>query len=451
MARFTSRMARKTHGTQAARERTGEAFGSAPSGTNSATPRRAANLPATLVAAIETIRDNSDIIRQKARHDRVYWLRMGKSWLEVKGNSALDDIGGIKAIRHLLPRSPPYLNKCAIAYDGHLTGDLERGELWCKHTNYSLMNEYEPYLMAEIVEAYRNRRKPRRESHLPLAITAGKLFAKSDRVTIAGLGSAMHGDCRALLVQVPDGVIDFIFLDPPYGVDGVPGRMRKTEHEWDRPLCWDRLWPEIWRVLKPNGTVAVAAMQPLTAELIHAQLQHYIHVEYWLRKATNIYQTRWSPLEVIEEIPIFSRASLEERTYNPQTEPLEKVIERAGRRRSHYLNSIRDMTGISTRVVIREQRSTNLTIPSPSPLDRPRIMHGQKPVNLAKHVVLTYSNPGDVVLDFCAGSMTTGVACYLTGRQFIGIEQYSNHFVLGARRLQALVNSRAATIRDAAD
>ena len=172
---------------------------------------------------------------------------------------------------------------------------------------------------------------------------------------------------------------------------------------------------------------------------------------YWLRKATNFYQVRRRPLEVIEEIPIFSRASWKERTYNPQGKPLETVIERAGRRRSQFLNAIRDMTGTSSWILIHEQRPTTLLIPKPSPLDSPRIMHGQKPVDLAKTIVLTHSNPGDVVLDFAAGSMTTGVASYLTGRQFIGIEKYSTHYVLGTRRLQALVNSRAATIRGAAD
>ena len=88
--------------------------------------------------------------------------------------------------------------------------------------------------------------------------------------------------------------------------------------------------------------------------------------------------------------------------------------------------------------MIHEQRPTTLLIPKPSPLDSPRIMHGQKPVDLAKTIVLTL-NPGDVVLDFCTGSgIDHGVACYLTGRQFIGMK-CSTHYVLGTRRLQALV------------
>ena len=272
-------MVRRTYGTRPETERTGEASGSSPVGKKSGIPRRAAKLPATFVARIETIRENSDILKQNGRHDRVYWLRMGQPWLAIKSDPALDDIGGIEAIRHLLPRSPQYLNRCAIAYDGHVKGDLERGELWCKHTNYSLINEYEPYLMAEIVEAYRRRRKPRPKSRLPLAITAGRLFAKTDRVTIPGLGSVMHGDCHLLLPKMPDSIIDFIFADPTYGVDGLPGRFSKTEHEWDRPLFWDRLWPEIWRVLRPGGTVAICAMQPLTSELIHAQLKHHLYVQ----------------------------------------------------------------------------------------------------------------------------------------------------------------------------
>ena len=135
--------------------------GSSHVGKKSSIPRRAAKLPATLVAAIETIRENSDIVKLTARHAKVYWLRMGQPWLAIKSDPALDDIGGIAAIRHLLPRSPQYLNRCGIAFDGHVTGDLERGELWCKHTHYSHINQYRPYLMAEIVEAYRRRKKPR--------------------------------------------------------------------------------------------------------------------------------------------------------------------------------------------------------------------------------------------------------------------------------------------------
>ena len=213
---------------------------------------------------------------------------MGEPWLAIKSDPVLDDIGGIEAIRPLLRRSPQYLNRCAIAYDGSRTGDLERGEIWCRHTNYPLMHEYEPYLMAEIVEAYRRRSKPRPKSRLPLAITAGKLFAKSDRVTIAGLGSVMHGDCHPLFAEIPDGVIDFVFADPTYGVDGLPGRFSKTEHEWDRPLFWDRLWPEIWRVLRPGGTVAICAMQPLTSELIHAQLEHFLYVQVLVTESNQL-------------------------------------------------------------------------------------------------------------------------------------------------------------------
>ena len=208
------------------------------------------------LAGIEEDQREQRYHEQNVRHQRVYWLRMGEPWLAIKSDPVLDDIGGIEAIRPLLRRSPQYLNRCAIAYDGSRTGDLERGEIWCRHTNYPLMHEYEPYLMAEIVEAYAARRsRPRPRVSRTLAATAGDFFAKSDRV-IAGLGSVMHGDCHPLFAEIPDGVIDFVFADPTYGVDGLPGDRKKQSMNGIAALS-DRLWPEIWRVLRPGGTVAI--------------------------------------------------------------------------------------------------------------------------------------------------------------------------------------------------
>ena len=138
------------------------------------------DLPPALIALIETMRENIEHAQQAARNARPYWLNVGRPWLEVKSHPLLDEIGGIKALTPFLPHYPQWLNRCAVAYDGHITGDLTKGELWVKHTGYKLRNDYEPYMMAEIIEAYRNRSKPRSSPRLPLAISAGRLFVRSE-------------------------------------------------------------------------------------------------------------------------------------------------------------------------------------------------------------------------------------------------------------------------------
>ena len=168
------------------------------------------------------MRENIEHAQQAARNARPYWLNVGRPWLKVKSHPLLDEIGGIKALTPFLPHYPQWLNRCAVAYDGHITGDLTKGELWVKHTGYKLRNDYEPYMMAEIIEAYRNRSKPRSSPRLPLAISAGRLFVRSEVELFDGHGSAILGDCDELIPEIPDGIVDAVINDPPFGCwDGI--------------------------------------------------------------------------------------------------------------------------------------------------------------------------------------------------------------------------------------
>jgi DNA modification methylase len=402
------------------------------------------DLPADLVARLEIMREQYSLAMQHQRREGAYYLAIGEQYYAIKNDDELlDRIGGIDALRpFLLPATPPFLNRCVVMWDGHVTGDLAKGEKWAEHTRHSLRNVYEPYRSAEIVEAYRNRLRPPRETRLPIALTEEGLFAKNDHERFPGLGSAVFGDCNGQLSDIPEGMVDFIYADPTFGIDAVTG---KTEHEWDVPIQWELIWPLLWRVLKPTGTIAISASEPLASELVHAQLQHHLFNEYWLRKGTNVFaRNQHRPFNIIEPVCVFSKASHKERTYNPQMIPMEKVIERINPRTGNVLlgKRVKHLHGLANRVIYREQYPTNLIIPERSPYDKPRYQHCQKPVNLVRQLILTYSNEGDLVLDFTAGSMTTGVACWLTKRKFIGIERYERHYVLGCRRLRGLTGSK---------
>ena len=246
----------------------------------------------------------------------------------IKSHPLLDEIGGIKALKPFLPHYPQWLNRCAVAYDGHITGDLAKGERWVKHTGYKLRNEYEPYMMAEIIEAYRNRSKPRSSPRLPLAISAGRLFVRNDVELFNGHGSAILGDCDELIPEIPEGIVDAVMNDPPYGFwDGVSSSRGKIHHEWDQPLNWDILWPEIWRVVKPSGTVVISSAEPLTSMLIHAQMRHHLWNWRWLHKATNMFGPK------IRQAPRCGRGCIGLQSCRPRKSHLQPANASTGRRR----------------------------------------------------------------------------------------------------------------------
>jgi site-specific DNA-methyltransferase (adenine-specific) len=298
-------------------------------------------------------------------------------------------------------------------------------------------------MMAEIVEAYRNRSKPRSVPRLPLAISAGRLFVRNKVESFEGYGSAILGDCHKLIREIPGGTVDAVIDDPPFGFwDGVSAHYGKIQHEWDQPLDWDTLWPEIWRVVKPSGTVAISSVEPLTSMLIHAQMDHHLWNWRWMHKATNMFGPKYGrPLDVVEDIPVFSRAGHASRTYNPQMRPLDKVVERLKSRAFRLFARSIDTEG-GRWLKYHELAPITLIEAPRTPYDRPRIMYGQKPVSLMRYLIRTHTAPGDVVLDFTAGSFTTAIACVLEERKFIAMENYQRHFVLGVQRLHNLIRER---------
>jgi site-specific DNA-methyltransferase (adenine-specific) len=312
---------------------------------------------------------------------------------------------------------------------------------------YHPRNSEEPYLMAEITELWRNKKPPRRrQSRLPLAMTTGKLFVRSEVVKFLH-GSVILGNGHELIKEVPDEIIDLVLNDPPFGLWGGPshGHVGKIGHAWDRPLDWDNLWPQIWRVSKLTGSVAICAAQPLASTLIASQLRDFLFCCYWLRKASNIYGPKYSrPMSLIEPISVFSRAGHSKRTYNPQMHDLGEIIDRLREpwRRRLFEPLLSELQTYPRRMSYRTLAPTDLIVAQRTAYDLPHIQHGQKPVELMRYLVRTLSDPGDVILDFAAGSMTTAVAAALEDRRFICFEQYRRHFVLGTQRLDRLYKAK---------
>jgi site-specific DNA-methyltransferase (adenine-specific) len=225
----------------------------------------------------------------------------------------------------------------------------------------------------------------------------------------------IHGECLEVMSDAPDSSVDMILCDLPYGT---------TQNKWDSIIPLDALWAQYWRIAKPNAAVVLTAAQPFTTALIASNLPEFKYVWYWRKnRATNVLNAKKMPLRDTEEIVVFRG-----RTYNPQGLIYAPEPSRNSKRDGDNYG-----TG-TTKTYVRE--FTNYPKQTLDFDVVQRVEHPtQKPVALMEYLIRTYTNPGDVVLDNCMGSGTTGVACRNSGREFIGIEQDEKYFNIASGRL----------------
>lgn len=240
------------------------------------------------------------------------------------------------------------------------------------------------------------------------------------------------GDCLQLMRDVPDQSVDMIMCDLPYGT---------TAAKWDSVLDLGTLWAEYRRVLKPNAAVCLTSLQPFTTELIVSNPEWFKYAYVWVKsKALGFQNAKLRPMTRHEDVLVFSAGNSANRAsnlmpYNPQG--LQKVDKKvrglkgsktdAGGHRmerpSHKAERVQEFTGYP---------DTILEIPNEGSTVHPT----QKPVALMEYLIRTYTNEGELVLDNCMGSGTTGVAAVNTGRRFIGMEQNPEYFAIAENRIQ---------------
>lgn len=237
----------------------------------------------------------------------------------------------------------------------------------------------------------------------------------------------IQGDCLEKMKDIPDGSVDLILCDLPYGT---------TQNKWDNVLPLDELWREYWRVVKPNGAVVLTAAQPFTTALIASNLQDFKYCWVWDKKnPTGFLNAKKQPLRRTEEICVFYRKQC---TYNPAMEFRGAPRKKGGYNKpggTENYGVFHDAPSVNN-----EYHPTNLL--SISNANRLEKVHPtQKPVALMEYLIKTYTNEGETVLDNCMGSGTTGVACVNTNRNFIGIELDEGYFKIAQDRInQAVVN-----------
>lgn len=229
----------------------------------------------------------------------------------------------------------------------------------------------------------------------------------------------MQGDCIKLMKDIPDGSVDMILCDLPYGT---------TACKWDTVIPFESLWEQYKRIIKTNGAIVLTANQPFTSFLIQSNINEFRYCWIWDKvRGSNFATVKIRPFNSHEDIVIFYKR---QPTYNPQMTAGKPYTQKQGRVGESK------QTGLYRQNVITvndgERYPTTVLKFSKESGCHPT----QKPVALMEYLIKTYTNEGETVLDNCMGSGTTGVACVNTNRRFIGIEMDENYFNIAKNRIE---------------
>ncbi len=238
------------------------------------------------------------------------------------------------------------------------------------------------------------------------------------------------GDCLEKMQEIPDGSVDMVLADPPYGT---------TACKWDTVIDLERMWEQLKRIVKPNGAIVMTASQPFSSALVMSNPDMFRHEWVWIKnRGSNFLNTKREPMKEHETVLVFSRGSwvfnrqMEERSENGFTRakmPLSNKTqsENYGKMtglEQHYIGEMRVPRSYQKfKTVAGKQKTKHPT---------------QKPVALMEYLIKTYTNEGETVLDFAMGSGTTGVACKNLNRNFIGIELDPGYFKIAKERIEGV-------------
>ena len=230
------------------------------------------------------------------------------------------------------------------------------------------------------------------------------------------------GDCLEIMKTIPDGSIDAIICDLPYGT---------TQNKWDSAIPFDLLWLQYERVIKDNGAIVLTAQQPFTSALVMSNPKIYkYNWVYQKNKSTGFLNAKRQPLNDYEDICVFYKKQC---TYNPQMTVAEKIYKRGEvkRKKSDCYGDEKDFKQVETglRYPKRIQYFNNNKT-------QEQKHSTQKPLELMEYLVKTYTNEGETVLDNTMGSGSTLVACQNTNRNGIGIEQDDKYFEIAEQRIK---------------
>lgn len=218
-----------------------------------------------------------------------------------------------------------------------------------------------------------------------------------------------EADCLDCMKQISDASIDMILCDLPYGM---------TQNQWDCYIPLDQLWEQYNRIIKPNGAIVLTSQGLFTAKLIMSQPNLYRYKWVWEKsKPTNFLNAKKQPLRKHEDVCVFYK---KQPTYNPQMVPGEPYDK--GVRKNQLSGSYGDFQPVHV-CSSGERYPTDIIYVKTAESEGEVLHPTQKPIELGRYLIRTYSNPGDIILDNTFGSGSFLVAALMEGRNFIGIEK----------------------------
>ena len=246
------------------------------------------------------------------------------------------------------------------------------------------------------------------------------------RIETIGNATLYLGDCLEKMKEIPDGSVDMVMCDLPYGT---------TQNKWDSAIPFEPLWEQYRRVCKPSAAIVLTASQPFTSALGASNMAGLRYAWVWEKNAaTGHLNAKRMPMKLHEDILVFSDAP---HTYYPQgLQPLGKMVRRGnngGNFGKSGTENFQEWTNYP-RSILRFASDSGAIHPT------------QKPVALMEYLIRTYTQPGETVLDNCMGSGTTGVACANSGRRFIGIERERKYFDIACERIENAQRQRRLSV-----
>jgi len=238
-----------------------------------------------------------------------------------------------------------------------------------------------------------------------------------------GKKEILLGDCLELMKDIPNGSIDMILCDLPYGT---------TQNKWDVIIPLDKLWEEYERIIKDNGMICLTSAEPFTSTLITSNKKLFKYDLIWDKKlSSGFLNAKRMPLRRHEQILCFYKNLP---IYNPEMVTRGKVRKKGittetGKHTSNY--------GKFENSVVENNEYYPTSIIEVSNANRKDKLHPtEKPIELFEYLIKTYSNEGDLVLDNCAGSCTTAIAALNTNRNYICIEKEERYYNIGLKRVK---------------
>lgn len=234
-----------------------------------------------------------------------------------------------------------------------------------------------------------------------------------------------HGDCLEVMKKIPDRSVDMILCDLPYGVT--------ARNKWDSVIPFDKLWKQYERIIKDNGAIVLFGQGMFTADLMRSNQKLWRYNLIWQKtQPTGFLNANKMPLRNHEDICVFYKQLP---TYNPQkTDGHKRKVSTAAHKKNCKKST--DYGEYEFASYDSTERFPVSVLTFAKDTQKSKYHATQKPVALLEWLIRTYSNEGDIVLDNCMGSGSTGVACKNTNRDFVGIEIEKGMFDIAENRIK---------------